>query len=115
METFGLSEYVIRKPEQQYSRPSDGGKSKGKLKNFKEFFFEIYCRTEVKILICSHMHRDKRCGVTAPLLKDEFDKILKDKGLDVESCADGIAVYMTSHIGGKYYFKRKNQKVSFYN
>lgn len=28
METFGLSEYVIRKPEQQYSRPSDGGKSK---------------------------------------------------------------------------------------
>ncbi|CAG8675002.1 hypothetical protein GLOIN_2v1459790 [Rhizophagus irregularis DAOM 181602=DAOM 197198] len=52
------------------------------------------------VLICSHMHRDKRCGVTAPLLKDEFDKILKDKGLDVESCADGIAVYMTSHIGG---------------
>ncbi|PKK68229.1 hypothetical protein RhiirC2_547736 [Rhizophagus irregularis] len=28
LETFWLSEYVIRKPEQQYSRPSDGGKSK---------------------------------------------------------------------------------------
>ncbi|GES76925.1 sucrase/ferredoxin domain protein [Rhizophagus clarus] len=52
------------------------------------------------VLICSHMHRDKRCGVTAPLLKDEFDKILKDKGLDVESRNDGIAVYMSSHIGG---------------
>ncbi|GES77552.1 glucosidase II beta subunit-like-domain-containing protein [Rhizophagus clarus] len=28
LETFGLSEYVIRKAEQQYSRPSAGGKSK---------------------------------------------------------------------------------------
>jgi hypothetical protein len=56
------------------------------------------------ILICSHMHRDKRCGVTAPLLKDEFDKVLKNKGLDTESRTgnnDGVAVYMTSHIGGK--------------
>ncbi|CAI2177189.1 14738_t:CDS:10 [Funneliformis geosporum] len=55
------------------------------------------------ILICSHKRRDKRCGVTAPLLKDEFDKVLKNKGLDVDSRVDnkdGIAVYMTSHIGG---------------
>jgi hypothetical protein len=66
------------------------------------------------VLICSHMHRDKRCGVTAPFLKDEFDKILKDKGLDVESRAknnDGIAVYMTSHIGGKYYFQKGKSKI----
>ncbi|RIA86569.1 Sucrase/ferredoxin-like-domain-containing protein [Glomus cerebriforme] len=81
---------------------------------FRIMFFNSSSLTPVKftvepipykavILICSHMHRDKRCGVTAPLLKEEFDKILKSKSLDVESRAgnnDGIAVYMTSHIGG---------------
>ncbi|KAG9290480.1 hypothetical protein G9A89_002455 [Geosiphon pyriformis] len=53
------------------------------------------------ILICSHRHRDKRCGVTAPLLKTELDSVLKKKGLDLETRPiDGVGVFMTSHIGG---------------
>nr|CAG8580055.1 4708_t:CDS:2 [Entrophospora candida] len=53
------------------------------------------------IVICSHRRRDKRCGVVAPILKDEFDKILKDKKLDVENKkTEGVAVFLSSHIGG---------------
>jgi len=53
------------------------------------------------IFICSHGRRDKRCGVTAPLLRDEFEKVLTEKKLDVQSRSDGVAVYMSSHVGGE--------------
>ncbi|CAG8616855.1 6291_t:CDS:2 [Dentiscutata erythropus] len=50
------------------------------------------------IIICSHKRRDKRCGITGPILKDEFNKVLKEKGLDVESSNnDGVAVFLSSH------------------
>ncbi|RIA80938.1 Sucrase/ferredoxin-like-domain-containing protein [Glomus cerebriforme] len=53
------------------------------------------------IVICSHKRRDKRCGVTGPLLKDEFDKILKEKGLEPKSNnTDGVGVFLSSHTGG---------------
>ncbi|RHZ81026.1 hypothetical protein Glove_126g35 [Diversispora epigaea] len=53
------------------------------------------------IVICSHKRRDKRCGITGPLLRDEFDKVLKEKGLDVESHHnEGVAVFLSSHTGG---------------
>ncbi|KAI8343105.1 Sucrase/ferredoxin-like-domain-containing protein, partial [Chlamydoabsidia padenii] len=51
------------------------------------------------ILICSHRRRDKRCGVTAPLLAREFDHVLREN--DVEEQGErGTAVMMVSHIGG---------------
>lgn len=57
------------------------------------------------IVICSHKRRDKRCGITGPLLKDEFDKVLKEKGLDVESHRnEGVAVFLSSHTGGNLIF-----------
>ncbi|CAJ0748138.1 3068_t:CDS:2 [Entrophospora sp. SA101] len=53
------------------------------------------------IVICSHKRRDKRCGITGPILKNEFDRILKDKGLDVERKKnEGVAVFLSSHTGG---------------
>jgi len=53
------------------------------------------------IVICSHRRRDKRCGITGPLLKDEFNKILKEKGLDPETAHnDGVGVFLSSHTGG---------------
>ncbi len=53
------------------------------------------------VVICSHRKRDKRCGVTGPLLKDEFDKVLKEKGLDSETrYNDGVGVFLSSHTGG---------------
>ncbi|KAL1923519.1 uncharacterized protein VTP21DRAFT_8499 [Calcarisporiella thermophila] len=70
------------------------------------------------ILICSHRKRDKRCAITAPFLRDEFEKTLsshgifcvgfdnsrylKDAGLlcDMAEEQRGVVVYMVSHIGG---------------
>lgn len=49
------------------------------------------------LLLCSHRKRDKRCGVTAPILAQEFDHILREKDLSDQDAA----VIMVSHIGGK--------------
>ncbi|KAI8984479.1 Sucrase/ferredoxin-like-domain-containing protein [Mycotypha africana] len=53
------------------------------------------------ILICSHRKRDKRCGVTAPILHREFDHVLRD--LDINDGEGGTTVMMVSHIGGHKY------------
>ncbi|KAL7315813.1 hypothetical protein PS15m_004984 [Mucor circinelloides] len=50
------------------------------------------------ILICSHRKRDKRCGVTAPILNREFDHVLRD--LDIHDGEGGTSVFMVSHVGG---------------
>lgn len=55
---------------------------------------------ENMILICSHRKRDKRCGVTAPILNREFDHVLRE--LDIHDGEGGTSVFMVSHIGGKY-------------
>ncbi|CAG8465852.1 1887_t:CDS:2 [Ambispora gerdemannii] len=53
------------------------------------------------ILICSHRRRDKRCGTAGPILKSEFENVLRTRGLDTETRPnDGVGVFMTSHIGG---------------
>lgn len=49
------------------------------------------------ILICSHRRRDKRCGITAPILAAEFDNILRDKDMT----EDDAGILMVSHVGGK--------------
>ncbi|KAG2229283.1 Sucrase/ferredoxin-like-domain-containing protein [Thamnidium elegans] len=53
---------------------------------------------ENMILICSHRKRDKRCGVTAPILAREFDHVLRE--LDIHDGEGGTSVSMVSHIGG---------------
>lgn len=56
---------------------------------------------ENMILICSHRKRDKRCGVTAPILAREFDHVLRE--LDIHDGEGGTSVSMVSHVGGKAY------------
>jgi hypothetical protein len=47
------------------------------------------------ILICSHVKRDKRCGVIGPMLADRFHEVLGEHGL-----RDTVRVLQVSHIGG---------------
>ncbi|KAI8066678.1 Sucrase/ferredoxin-like-domain-containing protein [Gongronella butleri] len=51
------------------------------------------------ILICSHRRRDKRCGITAPILAREFDHCLRQRDIE-EQGEDGTAILMCSHVGG---------------
>ncbi|KAK4138626.1 Sucraseferredoxin-like protein [Trichocladium antarcticum] len=39
--------------------------------------------TEVVVLICGHGGRDQRCGVFGPVLRDEFEARLPEKGVEV--------------------------------
>lgn len=58
------------------------------------------------IFMCSHRTRDKRCGITAPLMKKEFDAHLRDLDLyrDVNDIRPGgVNVSFINHIGGHKY------------
>lgn len=50
------------------------------------------------ITICGHKNRDIRCGLLAPLLKAEFDKVLKLRKLH-----SNIDTGYISHVGGHAY------------
>ncbi|CAG8446262.1 10192_t:CDS:2 [Gigaspora rosea] len=67
------------------------------------------------ILICSHKRRDIRCGVAGPLLKNEFEKVLKDMKLDLKSNGNnGVAVYLSSHhFAGNVIIYRNNQGIFY--
>ncbi|KAI9351250.1 Sucraseferredoxin-like protein, partial [Obelidium mucronatum] len=47
------------------------------------------------IFVCTHKKRDKRCGVTGPILVEEFNSAIQDLGLSGKVACIGI-----SHIGG---------------
>lgn len=55
------------------------------------------------IFLCLHKTRDKRCGVTAPIMKKEFDAHLRDSG-HLRDYGDtrpgGIDVSFINHVGG---------------
>lgn len=58
------------------------------------------------IFLCSHKTRDKRCGITAPIMKKEMDMHLRDLGLYRDfgdSRRDGVLVSFVNHIGGHKY------------
>ncbi|KAG7892891.1 hypothetical protein KL935_000840 [Ogataea polymorpha] len=49
------------------------------------------------VLICGHLKRDIRCGELAPLIAQEFEKVLKLHGVE------NTKLGMISHIGGHVY------------
>ncbi|KAI8832293.1 Sucraseferredoxin-like protein [Chytriomyces cf. hyalinus JEL632] len=50
------------------------------------------------VFVCVHKKRDKRCGVSGPLLIEEFNHVLQDMGLSDKVTCAGI-----SHFGGHKY------------
>lgn len=55
------------------------------------------------VFLCSHRTRDKRCGVTAPIMKKELDIILREKELYRDygdQTPGGVKVAFINHIGG---------------
>lgn len=58
------------------------------------------------VFMCSHTTRDKRCGVTAPIMKKEMENYLQE--LDLyrdfdDNIPDGVSVQFINHIGGHKY------------
>lgn len=48
------------------------------------------------VLVCTHARRDMRCGKLGPLIVDEFNRVIEEKGLTGK-----VKVWGTSHFGGK--------------
>lgn len=73
-------------PQKSYSQKSHPG-----------LFEESEIESDL-ILICGHAQRDIRCGKLAPLLKDEFERVLEKENL-----SNSVKVGLISHIGGHAY------------
>lgn len=64
------------------------------------------CPHRAIILMCSQKTRDARCGQSAPLLRKEFERILRPMGLyrDLDDeRPGGVGIYFISHVGGHKY------------
>lgn len=57
--------------------------------------FKVSSISQLIVLICGHMERDKRCGIYGPILVEEFNKHLPPT-------ANPIAT-IVSHIGGHHF------------
>ncbi|KAI9727839.1 MAG: hypothetical protein M1834_007885 [Cirrosporium novae-zelandiae] len=61
------------------------------------------CPHDYVVLLCSHKHRDARCGISAPLIKRELERHLRPRGLYRDSNDErpgGVGIYYVSHVGG---------------
>ncbi|KAF3905396.1 hypothetical protein ABW21_db0206776 [Orbilia brochopaga] len=61
------------------------------------------CPHEYLILLCSHKHRDARCGKSAPLIQKELRRHLQPLGLyrDVDDFRPGgVGIFFINHVGG---------------
>ena len=65
------------------------------------------CPHDHLILLCSQATRDARCGMSAPLLRKEFERHLRPLGLqrdlDDDRREGGVGIYFVSHVGGHKY------------
>ncbi|EPB90573.1 hypothetical protein HMPREF1544_02634 [Mucor circinelloides 1006PhL] len=52
-------------------------------------------KADTVVLVCTHARRDLRCGKLGPLIVDEFNRVIQEKGLQ-----DRVEVWGTSHFGG---------------
>lgn len=58
------------------------------------------------VFFCSHTTRDKRCGITAPIMKREMDNYLEELDLKRnfgDNRPNGIQTEFINHIGGHKY------------
>ena len=64
------------------------------------------CPHKYVVLMCSQATRDARCGQTAPLLRREFERLLRPLGLYRDLSDErpgGVGLYFISHVGGHKY------------
>lgn len=78
------------------------------------------CEYDYVVLLCSHKRRDARCGITAPLIKREFERHLRPRGLyrdPDDERPGGVGIFFVSHVGGHKFsanvlvYRKKEQQM----
>jgi hypothetical protein len=49
----------------------------------QQFLYGVQDVKDVLVLVCGHAKRDMRCGITGPILRAEFEKMLPKKGMQI--------------------------------
>lgn len=86
----------------------DAGKESFDITSYPEFP-EVTLEVDPQmayVFLCSHRTRDKRCGITAPIMKKEMDLHLRELELYRDVCDDregGVRVSFINHVGGHKY------------
>lgn len=88
-------DYVVQATYNPFKKSAGSDKV---LEQAGEFEYTEYPISKGLVLICGHTQRDIRCGKIAPLLEEEFSKVLT-----TEQLLDTVDVGLISHIGGHAY------------
>lgn len=92
-----IEHYLLpSEPTKQTNNPFSSSPTSSRLRVDRSHLFRETPLEKPLVLICGHTQRDIRCGKLAPLLQEEFERVFKREGLDVD-------VGMVSHIGGHAY------------
>ena len=67
------------------------------------------------IILCSHKNRDKRCFITAGILKKEINKEIETYNASHQNVVDKSEVWFTNHIGGHKYQANMQIYLNFKN
>jgi (2Fe-2S) ferredoxin len=79
---------------------------------YQNYLWGVRDVREVVVLICGHGGRDQRCGIFGPLLRDEFERTLPRRGVNVlkgpaeVGNEEGLAVTGSVDATGKDYAAR---------
>uniref|UniRef100_A0A060TCG4 ARAD1B16346p n=1 Tax=Blastobotrys adeninivorans TaxID=409370 RepID=A0A060TCG4_BLAAD len=77
--------------------------SAGQTPSMKGIENAVKCPNRGYIFLCSHKTRDKRCGITAPIMKKVLENQLRDHDLYRDPYDDrggGVPIHYVSHVGG---------------
>lgn len=64
------------------------------------------CTRDYIVLLCSHRTRDRRCGISAPLIKQELERQLRRQSRQLlrddadDSRPGGVGIFFVSHLSG---------------
>ena len=69
-------------------------------KEQQSFLYGVSDVRDVLVLICGHGGRDMRCGITGPILRDEFVRLLPQKDVEILTGPVDVSETERSSIAG---------------
>eukprot|EP01135_Chromosphaera_perkinsii_P001129 Nk52_evm79s158 gene=Nk52_evmTU79s158 len=88
----------------RFGKPESGGNNNNQKKMKKSPFFASvgheFSSVDYFVYVCTHMQRDKACGISGPALMSAFNAVMETEPYRSEL---SVRVFAISHIGGHRY------------